>query len=230
MASLLSHTHWLRELGHLRVSDGEPALVAFRGDVREKIATDPERPTKHMPRLTVGMPSVQWRCRARGANAEGTGEGLLGRTRGSYHSRRARILTVMWCYNRFYVRRHTKLRLRTYAPAHRAVWREGSRHAPGRPSEEWQLWHVFGARVGRGARSDEHNINSKAGVFHNRPVRAPDQCEDAADEFVFGREVTPSQTQTPKKRQKKENMTKTKESDPGREEGERGGGQTQTPN
>ena len=44
--SLAAMAHWLREQGHLKVtlqSDGEPAPVAFRHAVRDKVATDHPR-------------------------------------------------------------------------------------------------------------------------------------------------------------------------------------------
>ena len=75
--------------------------------------------------------------------------------------------------------------------AHRAFWRFVSRQALRMKGE---IWYVYGAWVRRDSLSDEHIINSKAGVFQSRSVHRMPPDRRWSQDAVNSKKRTPWKT------------------------------------
>jgi hypothetical protein len=94
------------------------------------------------------------------------------------------IRHAAWAYNRFHVRQdmkctpYTKLRWSVYQQPLVAFGELVLARRPGAHLHKAESWFVYGAWVGRDARSDEHIVLTKGGVVRSRAVRrlTPDRC------------------------------------------------------
>ena len=186
--------------------DGEPALVALRDAVRERLLGAAAGEVEHVTcRVSpVGSHSSNGMAERAVQTARGLARVLLDQLQVKTGAGQIAadsewwpwaLRHAAWLYNRYHVRAdqrctpYTRLRWRTYQQPLVSFGELVLARRPGAHLRKSESWFAYGAWVGRDARSGEHIILTKAGVLRSRAVRrlTPDRCwsRESVDTMIW---------------------------------------------